>query len=82
MASDKIDRNMPASVIAEKFGGGTELARAMEPPRAPSTVHRWLEGGYIPTRHVDAVKEAAVRKRIKLRDSDFLNRREPAEATQ
>jgi hypothetical protein len=72
--ADSIDRNMPASLIAAKFGGPSALGRAMDPPRAPSTVHRWLESGLIPAKHQPEVLAAAKRHRIRLSASDFLPR--------
>jgi hypothetical protein len=76
--ADPIDRSMPASRIADKFGGMAELGRALDPPRAPSTIHRWLQSGLIPARHQSSVLDAAKRRRIKMDARDFIPQRENA----
>lgn len=75
----EIDRSAPAAIIAEKFGGLAEFARSFDPPKAPSTVHRWLESGLIPAKHQADVLDAARRKKIKLRPQDFIPQRAAAE---
>lgn len=83
MASADIDREAPAYRIALKFAEAearegrsvaplSALARAFDPPKAPSTVHRWLVSGDIPTKHHDDTWEAARRLRVKLKPADFL----------
>lgn len=72
MASEKIDRTAPAARIAEKFGGLTPFAKAFDPPKALSTVSRWLESGRIPSKHHDDVLDAAKRAKVKVRPADFF----------
>lgn len=69
---DKIDRTKPAAIIAAKFGGLSALAKAFDPPKSPSTCHRWLESGRIPSIHHEATMEAAKRLKVKLSPKDFF----------
>ncbi len=73
---DRIDRNKPAARIAEKFGGLVKLSEALG--KNPSTVHRWLVGGLIPSKHQAAVLDAARRAKVKVRAEDFIPEPEPA----
>ena len=66
----KIDRTKPAFLVAERFGGVVAFANALG--KAPSTCHRWLESGLIPSRHMTAVLEAARERKIKLKAQDFI----------
>ena len=70
MATPTIDRTRPAAIIADRFGGLSAFAKALD--KTPSTVHRWLASGLIPSRHQAAVLEAAKRNRVKLRAQDFI----------
>lgn len=84
MASADIDRTAPAYRIAVKFAEAetrregrsaaplSALARAYDPPKNASTVHRWLVSGDIPTKHHDDTWKAAARLRVKLKPADFL----------
>lgn len=75
-----IDRSAPANLICDKFGGLTKFANAFDPPKAISTVQRWLEGGLIPSRHQGDTLDAAKRAKVKLRATDFIPSREDAAA--
>lgn len=70
--SDRIDPNSPAAKIAAKFGGTTALGKALDPPRPPSTIHRWLLSGFVPSKRQQDVMEAARRKRIRLHPREFI----------
>jgi hypothetical protein len=70
--SPNIDPASPAARIAEKFGGITALAEALDPPRTPSSVQYWCETGFIPAREQAGVLAAAKRKRIRLSPSEFI----------
>jgi hypothetical protein len=72
-----IDRGAPASVIADKFGGGSALARALG--KQPSTVQRWILKGHIAGDYHAAVNDAAKRLNIKLKPTDFVDTRKPEE---
>jgi hypothetical protein len=69
-ASQKIDPNKPASRIAARFGGLAAFAAALG--KNPSTCHRWLVSGFIPSRHNSRVMQAAREHRVKLRHADFF----------
>ena len=66
----KIDQSMPAFRIAQKFGGLSGLARAIK--RAPQTVHRWLEKGYIPSNEQPNVLIAAGEQNIVIDPAEFV----------
>lgn len=74
--SERYDRDAPASVICDKFGGLAKMAAAYDPPKAMSTISRWLESGNIPPKHHEDTKEAARRAKVRLGDADFYRRRQ------
>lgn len=73
----RINREMPAAKIAEKFGGIVAFATALG--KAPSTCHRWLVSGLIPAKHQSAVLAAARRYKIKMKADDFIPPEEPVQ---
>ena len=77
MATPTIDRTRPAALIIDKFGGLSAFAKALD--KSPSTCHRWLVSGLIPSRHQAAVLDAAKANRVKLRAQEFIPA-EPASA--
>lgn len=76
--SRKVDPDAPAARIADKFGGLSRFARAFDPPKATSTVFRWLETGLIPAQQQAEVLRAAKRAKVRLSAADFIDRREQA----
>lgn len=70
-----IDRGAPASVIADKFGGGSALAAALG--KRPSTVQRWILKGHIAGDYHADVMAAAKAKAVKIKPTDFVDTRTP-----
>jgi hypothetical protein len=60
-----------AKCIIAKFGGINRMARLLDHKNA-STVQGWAERGVIPSRHQQAIWDAAQREGIPLEPSDFL----------
>ena len=60
-----------AQYIIDRFGGNSALARALG-HKFPSTVQRWKDSGFIPSRHHQAVLDAARVRGIELTPDDFF----------
>ena len=61
-----------AERIIRRFGNMSRLARALEPPRAVSTVQRWKLSGFIPARHHQAIMAAARKEGVVVAAEDFI----------
>lgn len=60
----------PARTVIQRLGGIRKAARIIGAPA--STVQRWYESGYIPSRRQAEVMAAARRAEIELSAADFV----------
>lgn len=63
---------MQVDFIINKFGGLTNLARALD-MKHPTTAQGWKVRGSIPARHIPRIIEAARQRNIELRLEDFFS---------
>lgn len=64
-----------ASIVIEKFGGISKLARALKHPHV-TTVQGWKTRGVIPARQQGAVLKAAEAAGIDITANDLIDMRE------
>lgn len=74
--SDNIDKNKPAYIIINKFGGLKNFCDAsqkvLDKKYATSTVWSWMINGLIPMSHIPNIKKIALSEKVKIKDSDFI----------